>query len=340
MVNRRVVAGGEASTEAPLPDQQKRAFFRLDVLQAGADGEGTAAQQIHAGTELWTDLARPSSSSSASSVDALTTLAQSTAYCVRLSTKTTPVQPETTVEAVVVTAPPAPVLEPATAEKVDSAEASTGEGSDVVGAVPLKVTWNTRIDTSFLPAGVKPPPISFAVEMAHAREAGPPTHGVGGTATKVAKFVAPGHHAPPAFSFPSGRSAAVEEPTPSTKAARSSGRAQEILVRKDAGFGQCWTLGSSSWGNPNTRAEGFRVVWTGGKEWAEGGTMEALIPPLPPGMRLAFRVRAECRFGVAVSAATVYQTAAVAPMPPKVRWLGKTSSLCMGLFETLWVSRV
>lgn len=318
------MVGGEAGTEAPPPDQQKCASFTLDVLHPEADGGGTAARSIHSGPELWTDLARSSSLPSASSgAGVLPTLAPSTAYCVRLSTKTTAAQPETAVEAVVVTAPPAPVLEPATAgeKKETSPEAIAGEELGAVGAVTLKAVWNTGIDTSFLPVGVEPPLVLVALEMAQACEAGPPTHGAGGTETKVARNMASGQNAPPAFSFPSPRGAAAADGSSPTNAARSPDSAQEIPVRKDAGFGQCWTLGSSSWSKPKKRAEGFRVVWTGEEAGAEGGLMEALTPPLPPGVRFAFRVRVECSFGVAVSAATVYQTAVVAPMPPKVRWL-------------------
>eukprot|EP00752_Nemacystus_decipiens_P012770 g11309.t1 len=229
-------------------------------------------------------------------------------------------QPETAVEAVVVTAPPAPILEPGptTEEKNEaSSEATAGKGSGVVGAITLKAVWNAGMDTSFLPAGVDPPPVWFALEMAQASEAGPPTHGAGGTATKVARNPVSIQNGSLAFSTPSARSAAAAGSSSPTKSTRSFGNAQEIPVRKDIGSGQCWTLGSSSWGKPKTRGEGFRVVWTGEEPRAEGGLMEAFTPPLPPGMRFAIRVRVECRFGVAVSAATVYQTAVVAPLPPK-----------------------
>lgn len=324
VVGSRLVVGGEASREAPPPDQRTCAFFTLDVLQPKADGVGTAARSIHSGPELWTDLTRSAPSCSASSIDVSPTLVPASAYCVRLSTKTTTAQPETAVETVIVTAPPAPVLEPATTEgKETSPEATAGEELGVVGAVTLKAVWNTGIDTSFLPVGVEPPPVSFALEMAHAREAGLPTHGAGGTATKVARNMASDQNSPPGISFPSPRGATAAGSSPSTNAARSPGGTREIPVRQDAGSGRCWTLSSSSWGKPKTRAEGFRVVWAGEEARATGGVMEALTPPLPPGMRFVFRVRTECRFGVAVSAATVYQTAAVAPMPPKVRWLGE-----------------
>lgn len=320
------MAGGDASTGILPPGHQKPAFFTLDVLQPPeADEGGTAARLIHPGPELWTDLARSSSPASSSGVSSLPKLAPSTAYCVRLSTRTTTAQPETAVEAVVVTAPPAPALEPepATAEDDEASPETTTarEGSGVVGAVTLKAVWNTGIDASFLPVGVEPPPVSFALEMAHSSQAGPPTHGAGGTATKVARNVASGQNAPPAFRFLSARNAAPANSSSPTNAADPSCTAQEIPVRKDVGSGQCWTLGSSSWGKPKMRGDGFRVVWTGEAASAEGGLMEALTPPLPPGMRFAIRVRAECCFGVAVSAATVYQTAVVAPLPPKVRRL-------------------
>ena len=306
VVKRRlVVVGGEARTETIPPDQQKRALFTLGVFQPRADGGGTEVRRIHSGPELWADLARAPRSSSASGVGALPELVPSTAYCVRLSTTTTHAQPETAVEAVAVTAPTAPVLEPepATAEEEEAPpdQATVGEESGVAGAVTLKAAWNASIDETFLPAGVEPPPVTFALEMANASEAGPPTHGACGTAATVARNTASGQNAPPAF--------------PPASARRS---AAEIPVREDAGFGQCWTLGSSSWGKLMPRAEGFRVVWRGEGATAEGGRVEALTPPLPPGMRFAFRVRAECRFGVSVSAATVYQTAVVAPLPPKV----------------------
>lgn len=316
----------EASTETLPPERQKRAFFTLDVLRPEANGGGTAAWSIHSGPELWTDLARVLPSSSASSVGALPTLAPSTAYCVRLSTKISTAQPETKVEAVVVTSPPAPFLEPEPATPEE-------KGSGVARAVTLKAVWNAGIDTSFLPAGVKPPPVSFALEMAYASEAGPSTHGAGRTAAKVARNTSSGHNAPPVFPFSSARNAAAADSSSPTNATRSSGGAQEMPVRKDAGVGQCWTLGSSMWGNPKTKNGCFRVVWTGEEARAEGGRVAALTPPLPPGMRFAFRVRAECRFGVAVSAATVYQTAVVAPLPPKV------SGLCekVGFYVRVWV---
>ena len=318
------MGGGDFSTEILPPDHQKRAFFTVDVLQPEEDEGGTAARSIHSGPELWTDLAHSSSPASATGASPLPTLAPSTAYCVRLTTRTAAAQPETAVEAVVVTAPPAPVLEPepATAEEDEASPdtATSGEGSGVPGAIILKAVWKTGIDTSFLPVGGEIPPVSFALEVAHASEAGPPTHGPGGTATEVALNMASVQHAPAAVRFLPARSAAVADSSSPAKGARPSSSAQEIPVRKDPGSGQCWTLGSSSWGKPKTRDEGFRTLWAGEEARAEGGLMEALTPPLPPGMRFAIRVRVECRFGVAVSAATVYQTAVVAPLPPKVRW--------------------
>eukprot|EP00903_Cladosiphon_okamuranus_P005715 g5674.t1 len=320
VMGRRLVMGREASTEALPPERQKTcACFKLDILQPEADGGQTAERSIYSGPELWANLVRIPAS--ASRVSALPPIAPSTAYCVKLSTKTSIAQPDTAVEAVVVTAPPAPFLEPepaTPAEKEASPdEVVAGEGSGLVGAVTLKAAWNVGIDTSFLPAGVEPPPVSFALEMAHASEAGPRTHGPGGTATKVPRNSASCQDSPPAFPFASARSAAATDSPSPANAARPLSSAQEVPVRKDAGYGQCWTLCSSSWGRPKTRAEGFRVVWTGEEARAEEGRIEARTPPLPPGMRFAFRVRAECRFGVAVSAATVYQTAVVAPLPPK-----------------------
>lgn len=215
--------------------------------------------------------------------------------------------------------------------------APAGEG---VGAVTLKATWNTDIDASFLPEGTEPPPFSTGLEMSYAWEAGPPTLGTGGTATKAAQRGAAsgGQQLPPtsSSSSPAGTAeaalvaAAAMDITSSQNAAAitaaySPGGAVSGVptVRKDAGSGLCWTLGSSSWCKPRREEEVFRVVWrgSGGQETGKGGgVVEARTPPLPPGMRFAFRVRLECRFGVAVSASTVYQTAPVVPVPPKVGW--------------------
>ena len=313
-------AGGGGNSGATSPDR-RNSVFTLDVLRPSADaGGGTAAQLIHAGPELWAGLGRPSDHpSSASGIGVPSPLAASTAYSVRLSRSTATGQPASTVEGVVVTAPPPPVLEPAAAERHEAPPgAVAGEG---VGAVTLKIVWSTAIDNSFLPVGVEPPPVSYALEMAHACEAGPPSAGLGGTAAKAVQKVARGRRAPPDVSPVTGAAPAAAAGRPSSpNKTRPATTAKDIPVRKDPGVGQCWTLGASSWGRPRARADQFRIVWRAGEEEqaANGGEMEARTPPLPPGMRFAFRVRAECCFGVAVSAVTVYQTALVAPVPPKV----------------------
>lgn len=326
----RVGMGGEGEgTDCPPHLQQQCPSYTLDLLEPAADGENpTTLRCMYSGPELWTDLGCSSSSRSSSPSSGRGLLsappAPSTAYAVRLSMRAAAAQLESAVEGMIITAPTAPMLEPATitagaesaGEETALEGAPAGEG---VGAVTLKATWSTDINTSFLPEGAEPPPFYIALEMSHVWEAGPPTHGTGGTATKVARKVASGQQLPPTSS-PAGVAAlATADNSSSLNAAYSPGDVQGVPVRKDAGLGQCWTLGSSSWCKPRKTEEEFRVVWRGGEEMLKGEVVEALIPPLPPGMRFAFRVRVECRFGVAVSAATVYQTAPVVPVPPKVR---------------------
>lgn len=305
--------------DAP-PSGKQNPIFALSTLVPAIDDEDATSRSVYSGPRLWADLSRSLSPSPGSDAGVLPTLAPSTAYCVRLSTKTSPVQPESVVDGVVITAPPAPSIETVAGREAEvPSGAVAGEG---VGVVALKAVWRTDLNTSFLPAGVEPPLWSIALEMAQACEAGPAAGGVGGTATKIAQ-PAPSERRTPqaAHSRATAMSSVVADPTApvaSPNAARTANVAPEVPVRKDAGGGQCWTLSSSSWGKPSNRAEGFRVVWKGAAG-AEGGLVEVTVPPLAPGMRFAFRVRLECCFGVAVSAATVYQTAVVAPVSPQVQ---------------------
>lgn len=300
------------------PSVQQNPFFTLDSLIPAVDGGDNTTRPVYSGAGLWADLSR-----SESGADAIPTLAPSIAYCVRLSTKTGAAQPESVAEGVVITAPPAPSIEPVESrEPAVPRGAAAGEG---VGVVTLKALWRGDIDKSFLPAGVEPPSWSIALEMAQACEAGPATCGVGGTATKIAQL-APSEQRASQAASPRGTATSVAAAGRTADAALpnytwTTSVATEVPVRQDAGVGQCWTLNSSSWGKPTKRAEGFKVVWKGegGAAEDEEGMVEAPVPPLPPGMRFAFRVRLECCFGVAVSAATVYQTALVAPVSPTVR---------------------
>ncbi|CAM9283649.1 unnamed protein product, partial [Hapterophycus canaliculatus] len=318
---RRPEVGVAASygTGAP-PSIQQNPSFTLNALVPAVDGRDATWRSVYSGPRLWADLSRSPPPSSESGADILPVLAPSTAYCVRLSRKTGVSQPESVVEGVVITAPPAPGIEPtAVAKTAVSPAAAAGEG---VGEVALKAVWRTGIDESFLPDGFGPLEWSIALEMAQACEAGPAAGGVGGTATKIAQLLPSEQRAPQAASL-RGTATSVAAIDLRTDAAsqntmRTSSVSLEGPVRQDADMGQCWTLNSSSWGKPRKRTEGFRVVWSGGgAAVAEGELMEAPIPALAPGMRYAFRIRLECRFGVAVSAATVYQTALVAPVSPK-----------------------
>lgn len=261
--------------------------FALDVL----DPVTGAMQLVHCGPESWADLGR--------SMPTGIPLAPATAYFVRLSARISAEQPESGVDGVVITAPPAPVLE---------LVGGGAQGDEAGGAATLKAFWTAGIHTQVLSGEENPPPFSVALEMAYAWENGPPTHGVGGTVRPSSRVTA----GRAAVAFPTGF-AAVADKGSDGNGSNAVGEGG-IVVRKDAGGGQCWTLGSSSWGKPGCAAGKFRVVWTG-----VDGEAEAFTPPLPPGMRFAFRVRVECCFGVAVSAATVYQTAPMVPLPPKVR---------------------
>lgn len=289
-------AEGENAAGASGPSHYPS--FVLSVLDPVSRG----MQLVHSGMERWTELGRSWSNG--------VSLAPSTAYFVNLSATMTATQPESVAEGVVITAPPAPAL-----ELVE--RGGEGEG----GMVTLKAFWTTDVDSCFLPAGENPPPFSIALEMAHVLEAGSPTRGLGCT-LRPAPRIASGRSA---LASPRGSTAVV---TPAVEeegvvllsesltlagGVHSVNVTEEISVRKDADGGQCWTLSSSSWGKPGCPGGDFRVVWMG-----FGGETEAFTPQLPPGMRFAFRVRLECCFGVAISATTVYQTAPMVPLPPKV----------------------
>ncbi|CBJ31425.1 hypothetical protein Esi_0255_0016 [Ectocarpus siliculosus] len=296
----------------------ERPLLSWGRLQCHSDGEETPIRrQAYSGLRQWLGLGRYPEFFSANGAGVCAELATSTAFAVGLCTKATDSQPESEVQAVVVTAPPAPVMEPIAVANDSAAAEAEGE---VFGAVTLKATWRTDIDQRHLPAGIDLPPLLIALEMAHIPEAGLSARGVGETAAKVSQngqqASSPGTAAlTTATATVDGR--AVSPTSPNT--ARPSSGTQNIPVRTDAGFGQSWTLGSSSWGRSRSRAEEFEIVWRGeeGGAGTEKGVVEAQSPPLPPGMRFLFRVRVECRFGVAVSASTVYETAPVVPLSPK-----------------------
>ena len=286
--------------------------FSLDVLHP-AKG---VLRHVRWGPELSTDLGMSSARSAP--------LASATAYPVRLSARMASGQPEGSIDGVIVTAPLAPVLELLAGARGREAE----EG----GAVSLRASWARGIDTSFVIPGDSPPTMSIALEMAHAWEAGPPTRGLGRALPPTFR-VASGRVA---IASPRGPNALAEDylageahvgeevlageattagsKTSSSLSTHRSAGVQDLIVKTDTGGGRCWTLGSSSWTKLGCRTDDFRVVWRGCN-----GETEALTPRLPPGMRFAFRVRVECCFGVAVSAATVYQTATMIPVPPTVR---------------------
>ncbi|CAN0420170.1 unnamed protein product, partial [Ectocarpus sp. 8 AP-2014] len=310
------VTVGESSGVSPYAQQHP--LFTVTLLEPGTDGEDTPIRrQAYSGLRQWLGLGRYPEVFSANGAGFFAELATSTAFAVGLCTKATDSQPESEVQAVVVTAPPAPVMEPIAVANDSAAAEAEGE---VFGAVTLKATWRTDIDQRYLPAGIDLPPLSIALEMAHISEAGLSARGVGETAAKVSQN---GQQAS------SPRTAALATATTtvdgrdvsptSPNTARPSSGTQDIPVRTDAGFGQSWTLDSSSWGRSRSRAEEFEIVWRGerGGTGTEKGVVEAQSPPLPPGMRFLFRVRVECRFGVAVSASTVYETAPVVPLSPK-----------------------
>ncbi|CAM9995358.1 unnamed protein product [Ectocarpus sp. 12 AP-2014] len=310
------VAVGESSGVSPYAQQHP--LFTVILLEPATDGDDAPLRRrAYSGPRQWLGLGRYPEVFSASGAGVFAELAPSTAVAVGLCTKATDSQPESEVQAVVVTAPPAPVMEPIAVANDSAAAEAEGE---VFGAVTLKATWRTDIDQRYLPAGIDLPPLSIALEIAHVSEAGLSARGVGETAAKGAQN---GQHASSsrtaalatATATVDGR--AVSPSSPNTL--RPSSGTRDIPVRTDAGFGQSWTLGSSSWGRSRSRAEDFEIVWKSeeGEKGKEKGVVEAQIPPLPPGMRFLFRVRVECRFGVAVSASTVYETAPVVPLSPK-----------------------
>lgn len=302
------------------PSAQQHPLFTVTLLEPATDGEGAPIRRrVYSGPRQWLGLGRYPEFYSASGAGVFAELAPSIAFTVGLCTKATDSQPESEVQAVVVTAPPAPVMEPVAVANDSAAAEAEGE---VFGAVTLKATWRTDVDQSYLPAGTELPPLSIALEMAHISEAGLSAHGGWETAAKVAQngpHVSSPRSAALAMTTATVDGRAVTPTSPNT--IRSSSGTQDIPVRTDVGFGQSWTLGSSSWGRPRSRAEDFEIVWRGeeGGAETEKEVAEAHSPPLPPGMRFFFRVRVECRFGVAVSASTVYETAPVVPFSPTVR---------------------
>lgn len=309
---------GESTGVSPYAQQHP--LSTITFLEPATDGEDAPRRrQVYSGPRQWLGLGRYPEFCSASGAGVFTELAPSTAYAVGLCTKVTDSQPESEAQAVVVTAPPAPVMEPIAV--VNDSGAAEAEGK-VFGAVTLKAAWRTGIDQTYLPAGTELPPLSTALEMAHISEAGLSARCARETAAKVAQNGP--HVSSPRTAALATAAATVEgraaTPT-SPNAVRSSSGTQDIPVRTDAGVGQSWTLGSSSWGGSRSRAEEFEIVWRGeeGGAGTEKEAVESQSPPLPPGMRFLFRVRVESRFGVAVSASTVYETAPVVPLSPKVR---------------------
>ncbi|CAM9790995.1 unnamed protein product [Ectocarpus fasciculatus] len=310
------VAVGESTGVSPYA--QPHPLSTVTFLEPAADGEDAPRRrQVYSGPRQWLGLGRYPELCSASGAGVFTELAPSTAYAVGLCTKVTDSQPESEVQAVVVTAPPAPVMEPIAV--VNNSGAAEAEGK-VFGAVTLKAAWRTDIDQTYLPEGTELPPLSTALEMAHISEAGFSARCARETAGKVAQNGP--HVSSPRTAALATAAATVEgraaTPT-SPNTVRSSSGTQDMPVRTDAGFGQSWTLGSSSWGGSRSRVEEFEIVWRDeeGGAGTEKEAVEAQSPPLPPGMRFLFRVRVECRFGVAVSASTVYETAPVVPLSPK-----------------------
>ena len=282
------------SNGSDMPLAQRHTSFTLEVFDPGAGG----MRAVYSGPGLWTGLGR-------SPAQGFVSLAPAAAYSTRLSARITTAQPKGRADGVVITAPPAPTLEPT--------DIGVDERS---GAVKVKVFWTMKVDTRFMPAGESLPSLSVALEMAHSWENVSPSHGTGGAGGQTFR-AASGRVA-----LATTRSIAVVGETggggecriQSTRTCSPGG--DNIAVIKDSGGGECWTLGSSSWGKPENATGRFRVVWRG-----YDGETETLTPRLPPGMRFAFRIRVESRFGVAVSAATMYQTATVVPSLPTVSWL-------------------
>lgn len=265
---------------------QQSPSFALGIL----DREAGNVRTVYSGPRQWADLGR-------SAVRGIP-LAPGTAYFVRFSARTTLAYPKGRIDSVVITAPPAPILEPVVTKVQGSA-----------GATMVKVLWKTTIDTRFIPAEESPPPFSVAVEMAHSWEVASPSRGAGGairqtfrTSSGHAALVAAKKYGLPQKSMDRRRT----DPAGSDRAA----------VRTDSSGGQCWTLDSSSWKTLGDTVGRFRVVWRGSSR-----DDEAFSPCMPPGMRFAFRIRIDSPFGVAVSAATVYQTASIVPLAPKVNKL-------------------
>ncbi|CAM9827856.1 unnamed protein product [Scytosiphon promiscuus] len=251
-VARRIEVDMVARDDVGAPSSvQQNPFFRLEALvPPTADGGDTTTSSVYSGTGLWADLLGFRSPSLGSGADVLSTLAPSTAYCVRLSARIGAAQPESVAEGVVITAPPAPGINPAAArEPVASLGTAAGAGEGV-GMVTVKAVWRTDIDKSFLPAGVELPPWSIALEMAQACEAGPVTGGMGGTATTAAQ-PAPSERRPQQVDLSRASTTPISAAdhgsgAASPYAARAAGVALEVPVRDDAGVGQCWTLNSSS----------------------------------------------------------------------------------------------
>lgn len=274
--------GGSGALRLP----RQSPSFVLGIL----DREIGDMRAVYSGPRRWADLGR-------SAVRGIP-LAPGTAYLVRLSARTALAYPKGSINGAVITAPPAPILEPVITK---------GQGS--AGATMVKVLWKTTIDTRFIPPEECLPPFSVAVEMAHSWEATSPSRGAGGVIRQT-------------FRAASGRAAltatqkcgALQKSTARTRTGLTG--SDSVAVLKDSSGGQCWTLDSSSWDKLGDAAGRFRVVWRGSSR-----DDEVFSPCMPPGMRFAFRIRVESPFGVAVSAVTVYQTAPIVPLPPKVNKL-------------------
>lgn len=289
----------------------------------------TDMQPVYAGRNQWTNLPR---------ISATLPLAPATAYFLKLSAKVSAEQPETEALGVVFTAPPAPVLElvgggvPSSPSLAEATEENGGHGGDdtLIG-VKLKVFWVNAVYKEFLPAvetsegeeivksKIPLPPVSVALEMSPAWEAGLPDRGAGGIKSRISRSTArPSTTEQAGELTPGGRETQMDVPLSSDGGDREpvdTASDDFSVVRTDAGGGMCWMLDSSTWDRApeGTPAGAFQIVWRG-----FDGETEAFTPSLPPGMRFAFRMRVECCLGVAYSPATVYQTAFVVPRPPRV----------------------
>lgn len=312
--------------------QQEHPLYTLEVLDPVSGGMRLA----YSGLQRWTDVPHASPT---------VPVEPGTAYFLRLSAKATAEQAASWASGVVLTAPPAPVLElvggGAALSEPTALTGNVGESANgaASGGVTLRVFWVGAVDTSFFPTAIDGEldysgasgkeylaPSSVALEMARAWETSPTDRGAGGITRKrmvggraSRTSVAAGH---PSMLEEGGTSSLLSSGDRRNRISAGVANGDLGTVRKDAGGGLCWTLDSSNWDRHpgRTTAGAFKVVWRG-----FDGETEAFTPKLPPGMRFAFRVRIECRWGIAFSAATVYQTASVLPPPPRV------SGPCLGV---------